>query len=83
MLLDGLVVWGLHIWEKRAKLQKELALHEESNEHEILKKTTRADKAANRNQRKAMDKKTHNKSGQTSFAPKANIIQPDKNKKSR
>jgi hypothetical protein len=83
MLLDAAVVFGLSVWEKKLKQEKELAEKEAEVLHETTKKETRAQKAASRQQRKATEKKHTNGGGQTSFAPKQHIQQPDKNKKSR
>ena len=68
-----------------ARERRRLLLAEKEAEvlHETTKKETRAQKAASRQQRKAEDKKHVNGGGQTSFAPKQHIQQPDKNKKSR
>jgi len=83
MLLDAVLVFGLNRWEKRLKEEKELAAQEDAVQHEVEKKATRAQKAADRQKRKAEQKKHHNAGGQTSFAPKQHIQQPDKNKKLR
>lgn len=83
MLLDAAVVFGLNLWEKRLKKEKELAEKEAEVQHETVKKASRAEKTANRQQRKAEEKKHMNGGGQASFAPKQHIQQPDKSKKSR
>lgn len=83
MLLDAAVVFGLSVWEKKLKQEKELAEKEAELQHETTKKATRALKAATRQQRKAEEKKHVNGGGQASFTPKQHIQQPDKNKKSR
>lgn len=83
MILDALVVWGLNVYDKKLKAEKEAAAAEADVQHETEKKATRATKAANRAQRKAEQKKTQNTNGQASFAPKQHIQQPDKNKKLR
>jgi hypothetical protein len=83
MLLDAAVVFGLNLWEKKMKEEKELAEKEAEIQHETVKKAGRAQKAADRHQRKAEDKKLSNGAAHTSFAPKQHIQQPDKGKKSR
>jgi len=83
MILDAIVVFGLNQWEKRLKLEKELAAQEQAVEQETKKKASRAQKSADRQQRRAEEKKHQNNAGQASFAPKQHIQQPDKNKKLR
>jgi len=83
MLLDAIVVFGLHHWDKRLKKEKQAALEEDAVQHETVKKASRAQKAAARQQRKAEEKKHQNGMGQASFVPKQHIQQPDKNKKLR
>lgn len=80
MVLDGLVVLGLNLWDNHLKAQKEKATHEEDVEHETDKKASRATKSISRQQRKAEDLKLkHAAKGPISFAPKQNINQPKKN----
>lgn len=85
MLIDGLVIFGLNIWEKRLKAEKERLEQEAANaadtKHEADKKADRAKKAAQREQRKVEEKKIQNIKGQTAFNMKNPIQQPDKNKK--
>ena len=84
LLVDVLVVYGLHRWEARLKKQKADLAEKEAKEKEVLRRTARDEKAAQRNQTKAMQKKQQNKtSKQANFAMKHPIQQPDKSKKSR
>lgn len=80
MLVDALVVYGLSVWEKRLKDEKERAVHEEEIAKETDKKTKKHLKAASRFQAKAREKKNkivNEKGGKQ----KHNIMQPDKSKK--
>jgi hypothetical protein len=83
MLLDAAVVFGLSVWEKKLKQERDLAEREADIQHETTKKASRAQKAASRQQRKVEEKKNLNGGSQASFVPKQHIQQPDKNKKSR
>lgn len=85
MLLDAAVLFGINVWEKRLKQKRDEATKEVEIHHETVKKADRALKVASRQQRRAEDKKLHGNGtgGQTSFAPKQHIQQPDKGKKSR
>jgi len=80
MAVDCIVVYGLHLWEKRLKAQKAKIAEEQAVAHETEKQATRAVKSANRQQRKAEQKKTKNQ-GQPYVTTKHNIMQPDKSKK--
>ena len=79
--MDGLVVWGLTILEKRLKEEKAAMLETENVQHESDKKEVRALKTANMQQRKAEQKKQHIDQKVSHSAPKNPIMQPDKNKK--
>jgi hypothetical protein len=81
MLIDGLVVWGLTILEKRLKEQKAAKLEAERVHNESGKKESRALKAANVQQRKAEQKKQHIDQKSSHSAPRSPIQQPDKSKK--
>jgi hypothetical protein len=73
----------LHRWETHLKAQK-AAASPAVVQKETDKKANRAVKIANRELRKAEEQKLKHANGHaTSFAPKQNIQQPDKNKKSR
>ena len=79
MVLDGLVVLGLNLWDKQLKAQKQKAVQEEAIEHETDKKATRANKTGSRLQRKVEEKKLkQTEKGPVSFAPKQHINQPKK-----
>jgi hypothetical protein len=80
MLIDSAIVYGLTVWDRRLKEQREVALREEALHREIDKKDKRATRAAQRQQRKAAQKKQHNVPYQNSV-PKQKIMQPDKSKK--
>ena len=80
MLIDGLVVYRLSVWEKKLKAEKEKVGHEEDVAKETDKKTKKNMKAAQRFQAKAREKKNkiiNEKGGKQ----KHNIMQPDKSKK--
>jgi len=85
LLLDAAVLFGINVWEKRLKQQKDESAKEVEIHHETVKKADRALKAASRQQRRAEEKKLHanGTGGQASFVPKQNIQQPDKSKKTR
>ncbi|GKY98432.1 hypothetical protein MPSEU_000800700 [Mayamaea pseudoterrestris] len=82
MLLDGLVVLGLNLWDNHLKAKKLKAAQTDDVDHEIDKKASRANKSISRQQRKAEDTKhKHNMKGKpVSFAPKQHINQPKKSK---
>lgn len=79
MLVDGLLIYGLHVWESSLKKEKDMLAGKEALHHEEEKKAARALKAATRQERKAQEKKIHiiNKS---SGQQKPFIHQPDKSK---
>ena len=79
--MDGLVVWGLTILEKRLKEEKAAMLETENVQHESDKKEVRALKTANMQQRKAEQKKQHIDQKASHSAPNNPIMQPDRNKK--
>jgi uncharacterized damage-inducible protein DinB len=82
MIIDALVVYGLHRWEKNLKKEKAELAEKDAKQHETEKKATRAEKAAQRSQTKESRKREkHAPNNNVAFAPKMNIIQPDKNKK--
>jgi hypothetical protein len=82
VLIDGLVVYGLHRWEGQLKKEKAELAEKDSKQHETEKKATRAEKAASRNQTKATQKRQKGApNNNIAFAPKMKIMQPDKNKK--
>lgn len=87
MLVDGLVIYGLQVWEtrlKKAKAEDEQKMAAEATAaNETTKKDKRAQKAATRQQMKQQEKNVLQKSGKANFTAKANIVQPDKNKKQR
>ena len=80
MLVDCCMVYGLHVWEKRLKAEKARIAGEQAVVHETEKRDARAVKAANRQQRKASERKNKNQ-GQPYVTTKHNIMQPDKSKK--
>ena len=87
LVIDSLVVFGLHRWEgqlkeKRAR-EEEVAMHRQDVKHETEKRSRQYEKAAERAQKKANDKKMHNTTTKNAnFAPTNHIQQPDRNKKS-
>ena len=83
MLIDGLVVYLLTVWERRLKEDKAKIVEKENMAKEEDKKDKRATKAATRQQRKAEQMKTkhQNQSNRNSSNPKHQIMQPDKSKK--
>ena len=84
MIIDALVVYGLHVWEGRLKKQKSEIAEKEAKQLETQKKATRNEKAAQREQIKANQKKQQNKAGtHADFSRKTPIKQPDRNKKMR
>jgi hypothetical protein len=81
MVVDGLVLYGLHVWEKRVREAKAKILHEENDAKEVLKKASHATKIASREQQKAKVKKLKNQGkAYPNTVPKAHILQPDKTK---
>jgi hypothetical protein len=81
MVVDGLVLYGLHVWEKRVREAKAKILHEENDAKEVLKKASHATKIASREQQKAKGKKLKNQGkAYPNTVPKAHILQPDKTK---
>lgn len=85
MLIDGLIVYLLHRWDTQRKAAEQLAglaEHKDDKERELHKKSTRAEKAALRNQSQAQQK-GHQAKGNSAaaFVPKHHINQPDKSKK--
>ena len=79
MVLDGLVVLGLNLWDNHLKAQKQKAVQEEAVGHETDKKANRANKTGSRLQRKVDEKKLkHTEKGPVSFTPKQHINQPKK-----
>jgi hypothetical protein len=84
MLIDAAVLYGLNSYDKKLQAKKVENARAAEIEHEIDKKASRAQKVATREQRKVQDKLTKQKTaGQSSFAPRQTIQQPDNNKKSR
>lgn len=81
MIVDGLVLYGLHVWEKRVREAKAKILHDENEAKEVLKKASHATKIATREQQKANIKKLKNQGkAYPNTVPKAHILQPDKTK---
>jgi len=81
MLVDSLVLYGLHIWEKRVRESKARILQEENGAKEVLKKASQANKIATREQQRANTKKIKNQGKAfPNTVPKAHILQPDKTK---
>lgn len=82
MLIDSLVVYGLHVWERRLKEEKARLAEKEGVAKEVDKKATRATNVAVRHQRKDEEKRAKNHGNAfPSSAPKHHIMQPDKSKK--
>jgi len=83
MLVDCVAVYALSVWEKSLKQEKaklaEMA-DEQAKANEADKQASRAVKTADREQRKAEQKKNKNQ-GQPYVSTKHNIMQPDKSKK--
>uniref|UniRef100_A0A7S2V9R9 Uncharacterized protein n=1 Tax=Entomoneis paludosa TaxID=265537 RepID=A0A7S2V9R9_9STRA len=86
MLLDSLLIYGLHSYE--SKLKKEQEDHEQklakqvAVQQETDKRDKKAQEAANRAQQKAQQRKLKNMtSKQANFGLPNNINQPDKAKK--
>lgn len=76
MILDGLVVLALNLWDNHLKQQKKNSVVQQN---EADKKAFRATKSSSRQQRKQADKKQkHASNGPMSFAPKQHINQPKK-----
>jgi spore coat polysaccharide biosynthesis predicted glycosyltransferase SpsG len=81
MLIDSLVVYGLHIWEKRLKEAKAKLLAEENENKEMHKKASHDIKVATRQEQKNMSKRVqHQGKAYPSTVPKGHIMQPDKMK---
>lgn len=83
MLVDGLIVYGLHIWEGRLKKKRAEIAEKDALVHEIEKKAASSEKAALREKNKAEQKKLKQHAKMATNAPKAPIQQPDRNKKMR
>jgi len=82
--VDGLIVYALYRWDVQMQKQIEASHKKEADRHEEEKKGSRMEKAAQRNQTKANQKKQHNNtSNNAAFAMKNKIKQPDKNKTQR
>lgn len=88
LVIDAIVVFGLHRWEAKLKADKALldadAIHQANVKHETDKRNITSLKAGERAQRKAEEKKLHNTTGKNAnFAPTNHIQQPDKNTKKK
>ena len=83
MIVDGLIVYSLHVWEGRLKNKRAEIAEKDALEHEIEKKAASGEKAAMREKNKAEQKRQKQQAKMASNAPKAPIQQPDRNKKMR
>jgi hypothetical protein len=86
LVIDAIMVFGLHRWESRLKADKALldAKRQADVKHETDKRNITSLKAGERAQRKAEEKKLHNTTGKNAnFAPTNHIQQPDKNTKKK
>lgn len=83
LLGDAVLLFGLSYWNKKAKEAEDKGAKEDEVVHEAEKKATRAQKAADREQRKFNEKKTQHVGGPVNFGLKNPIQQPDRNKKQR
>ena len=86
MLLDGLVIFGLHNYESYLKKEQDAAnqklAHQADVRHEADKREKKARDAANRSEQKQQQRNMHNNTSKNAnFAPSNNIQQPDKAKK--
>ena len=81
MLIDSLVAYGLHVWEKRLKEEKAKILHEENDKKEAQKKSAHDTKQMTRQQPKIESKKVKNQGkAYPGTKPRGHIVQPDKTK---
>lgn len=82
LLVDCLAIHGLTVWDRRAKAARRAMVAEKAGlANEVDKKATRATKAANRQQQKAVVKQAKNQGHAfPSTVPKRHILQPDKMK---
>jgi hypothetical protein len=88
LLIDAIVVYGLHRWEAKLKADKALmdkdAIRQADLKHETDKRNITSLKAGERAQKKAEEKKLQNTTGKNAnFAPTNHIQQPDKNTKKK
>jgi hypothetical protein len=82
LVIDALVLYGLHLLDRRIKLEKSKLATEKDMNKEILKKESNASKAAVRQQQhQILNKQIHNQGkAYPSTVPKFHILQPDKMK---
>lgn len=82
ILIDGIIIYGLHFIDRRTKSRKLKAHTEKDIVKEIQKKEIIASKMATRQQhQQAFKKQIHNQGkAYPSTVPKAHIQQPDKMK---